>query len=95
MSIEQMPKEELNPKAKKELEELKEKNPSSPIVAYLNTLSTNDLRILDNALNSDSASFYSLNVYEGEEAENAKAVLAEVLKEPDQKKHLGIIKTLP
>lgn len=94
--MEQFPSpEELNPKSKKELEELKEKNPSSPIVDYLKTLSPKDLRILDNALNSDSASFYALNIYEGKEAENAKAVLEEVLKESDQTKHKAIIKKLP
>jgi hypothetical protein len=99
MSFEQMPKEELNPKAKKELEELEEKNLASPIVAYLKTLTTKDLRILDNALNRASSSFLKLNyppdLYEEDEEKKAIDILKEIVAEPDQTKHKEILKNLP
>lgn len=95
MSLEQPQKEELSLETQGAIFRLKEKNPNSLIVVYLETLSSNELRILDTALNSDGATFYTLNIYEGEEAEKAKAVLEEIIEEPDTAKHQSIIKKLP
>jgi hypothetical protein len=85
----------LDKRAREDLDELMEMSPNSPIVVYLKTLSIPELHILDQALNSDGASFFSLNIYEGEEAVEVAKILRTIVAEPIEQERNKLIKKLP